>query len=159
MWDNLRLAKGQEMQDLRIVIDSNVLVAAARSKRGASHALLSLLPDPRFQPAVSVPLFAEYRVVLQRPENLLSRSAAQADAFLDYLLSVSHLQEVFYLWRPALPDPNDEIVLELAVAAGCRYIVTHNIRDFRGSERWATEAVTPASFNNLIEERNEQTYD
>jgi hypothetical protein len=58
--------------------------------------------------------------VLLRPENLLQRPPAQAEAFLDFLLSASHLQEVFFRWRPALPDPNDDLLLELAVAAGCR---------------------------------------
>ena len=73
---------------------------------------------------VSVPLFLEYRAVLLRPENLLQRSSVQAEGFLDFLLSASHLQEVFFNWRPALSDPDDDLILELAVAAGCRYVVT-----------------------------------
>lgn len=48
--------------------------------------------------------------------------------------------------RPTLPDPDDDLILELAVAAGCRYIVTHNLRDFRGLERWGVAAVSPADF-------------
>ena len=127
-----------------------MLVAAARSQHGASHALLSCLPDARFEPVVSVPLFVEYRAILLRPENLLQRPAAQAEGFLDGLLSVSHLQEIFFLWRPALPDPKDDMILELAVAAGCRYIVTHNLRDFRGTERWGIAAVPPSDFLRLI---------
>ena len=128
----------------------SVLVAAARSKTGASHELLSRLPDNRFKSVISVPLFAEYCSLLLRPENLLHRSPAQANGFLDFLLAVSHLQEVFFLWRPALPDPNDDLILELAVAAGCRYIVTHNLRDFRGVEKWGIAAVTPGGFLKLI---------
>jgi len=131
---------------MNVVFDTSVLVAAARSRRGASHALLSHLPDARFQPVVSVPLFLEYRAVLLRPENLLGRRAAQAEAFLDFLLSISHLQEVFYLWRPALPDPDDDMILELAVASRCRYIVTHNLRDFRGSQKWGIAAIIPSAF-------------
>lgn len=136
---------------MRIVLDTSVLVAAARSRQGASHALLSMLPDPRFQPSISVPLYIEYRATLLRPEHLVGRSGAQADAFLDYLLSVSHLQKVYYLWRPTLPDPGDDMLLELAVAAGCRYIVTHNLRDFRGVERWGLSATTPAAFLHRLE--------
>jgi predicted nucleic acid-binding protein len=71
--------------------------------------------------------------------------------FLDFLLSVGHLQEVFFAWRPALADPDDDFILELAVAAGCGYIVTHNVRDFRGSEKWGITAVTPADFLKTIE--------
>ena len=136
---------------MKVVLDTSVLVAAARSKSGASHALLARLLDARWQPVVSVPLFCEYRAVLLRPENLLQRPPAQAEAFLDFLLSASHLQEVFFRWRPALPDPNDDLLLELAVAAGCRYIVTHNLRDFRGTEQWGIAALTPVGWLKLIE--------
>lgn len=135
---------------MRIVLDTSVLVAAARSNRGASHALLARLPDAGFQTVISVALFAEYRAVLHRPENLLQRNIPQAERFLDFLISMSHLQEVFYRWRPALPDADDDLILELAVAAGCRYIVTHNLRDFRGMEQWGIAAVTPGDFLKLI---------
>ncbi len=136
---------------MRVVFDTSVLVAAARSRTGASRALLSLLPDPRFQPVISVPVFVEYRAVLLRPENLRQRSAPQAEGFLDYLLSVSHLQPIFFLWRPALPDPDDDLIFELAVAAKARYIVTHNLRHFRGMEKWGIGAVSPSSFLKLLE--------
>jgi predicted nucleic acid-binding protein len=109
------------------------------------------MPDARFQPVVSVPLFIEYRAVLLRPENLLERPPTQAEGFLDFLLWASHLQEVFFLWRPGLPDPDDDLILELAVAAGCRYIVTHNLRDFRGTEKWGIAAVTPGGLLKLIQ--------
>ena len=135
---------------MRIVFDTSVLVAAARSRHGASHALLSRLPDPRFQPVISIPVFVEYRAVLLRPENLLQRSAPQADGFLDFLLSVSHLQEIYFLWRPVLPDPDDDLLFELAVAANARYVVTHNLRDFRGMEKWGIRAVTPSDFLELL---------
>ena len=135
---------------MRVVFDTSVLVAAARSNRGASHALLARLPDAGFQTVISVALFAEYRALLLRPENLLQRTASLAEGFLDFLISTSHLQEVFFRWRPALPDADDDLILELAVAAGCRYIVTHNLRDFRGMEPWRITAVTPGDFLKLM---------
>ena len=135
---------------MKIVLDTSVLVAAARSNRGASYALLARLPDASFQTVISVALFAEYRAVLLRPENLLQRTALQAESFLDFLISTSHLQEVFFRWRPALPDPDDDLILELAVAGSCRYIVTHNLRDFRGMENWGIAAVTPGDFLKLM---------
>jgi putative PIN family toxin of toxin-antitoxin system len=137
---------------MKVVFDTSVLVAAARSKSGASHALLARLPDAGFQTVISVALFAEYRALLLRPENLLHRTAPQAESFLDFLISTSHLQEVFFRWRPALPDPDDDLILELAAAGGCRYIVTHNLRDFRGTEQWGIAAVTPGDFLKLVEE-------
>ena len=81
---------------------------------------------------------------------MLHRSTAQAECFLDFLLSVSHLQEVFFLCRPSLPDLDDDLILELAVAAGCRYIIMHNLRDFRGSEEGGIAAVTPGDFCKLL---------
>ena len=135
---------------MKVVFDTSVLVSATRSKSGASHALLSKLPDASFQTVISVALFAEYRAVLLRPENLLERNALQAEGFLDFMISVSHLQEVFFRWRPELPDPDDDLILELAAAASCRYIVTHNLRDFRGADRWGIGAVPPGEFLKLI---------
>ena len=135
---------------MKVVLDTSVLVAATRSNRGASYALLARLPDEDFRTVISVALFAEYRAVLLRPENLLQRTALQAESFLDFLISTSHLQEVFFRWRPALPDADDDLILELAVAAGCRHIVTHNVRDFRGTETWGIAAMTPGDFLKLI---------
>jgi predicted nucleic acid-binding protein len=55
-------------------------------------------------------------------------------------------QEIFFLWRPYLRDPNDDLILELAVAAGCDAVVTHNTRDFVGAERFGIDVLTPAAF-------------
>jgi hypothetical protein len=60
------------------------------------------------------------------------------------------LQEIHFLWRPFLPDADDDMVLELAFAAGCHYIVTHNVRDFDGSERLGVSAIRPREFLNVI---------
>jgi len=120
---------------IRVVLDTSVLVAAARSLNGAAYAIVSRLPEGAFIPAISVSLFEEYRELLLRPEHRLNRSTHQVEAFLDNLVAFAHLQEVFFLWRPTLPDPDDDLVLEVAVAAGCKYIVTHNLRHFRGVDR------------------------
>ena len=128
-------------------MDTSVLVAAMRSRNGASFQLLSMLPSPRFQTALTVALYTEWQAVLTRPENLPPGATTDmALAFLRYLASISHLQDVHFLWRPFLRDPDDDMVLECAVAAGCRYIVTHNIRDFRRSEDLKVRAITPGDF-------------
>ena len=132
---------------MKIVLDTNVLVAATRSRRGASFELLSLLPDSRFQIALSVGLYTEWQDVLSRAAHLPPGMApGDARAFLRYLASIAHLQDVYYLWRPFLRDPDDDMVLECAVASGSRFLVTHNLRDFQRIETLGVEPITPAGF-------------
>lgn len=134
-----------------MVLDTSVLVAAARSRQGASFALVSSIPSPDFQFCLSVGLYVEWQEVLQRPENLPAGSTREAAAhFLRYLASQAHLQEIHFLWRPFLPDADDDLVLELAFAAKCRHIVTHNAKDFRGSGQLGIAAVSPREFLALI---------
>jgi predicted nucleic acid-binding protein len=136
---------------LRVVLDTSVLVAAARSRRGASFELVSSIPSPAFQPCLSVGLYAEWQEVLTREENLPpGRTPADALGFVRYLASQAHLQEIHFLWRPFLPDADDDMVLELALAAGCAYIITHNASDFRGSEQLGVTALSPREFLELI---------
>jgi predicted nucleic acid-binding protein len=133
------------------VLDTSVLVAAARSRQGASFALVSSIPAPESQPCLSVGLYAEWQDVLIRPENVPPSSTAEdVLGFLRYLAGQAHLQDIHFLWRPFLPDPNDDMVLELAVAAGCRYIFTHNVQDFHGSEQSGVTVLSPGDFLNLI---------
>ena len=106
-----------------------------RANMGASHALVSSIPFPEFQPCLSVSLYMEWQQVLTRDENLSPGRTAVEDtlSYLRYLAGQSHLQEIHFLWRPFLRDANDDLVLELAFAAGCRYLVTHNVKDFHGT--------------------------
>jgi putative PIN family toxin of toxin-antitoxin system len=141
----------QSTGTMRVVLDTNVLVAAARSRNGASFALVSSIPAAEFQPCLSVGLYAEWQDALTRPENLPpGRTVEDALGFVRYLAGQSHLQEIHFLWRPFLPDPDDDMVLELALAAGCEHIITHNLADFRGSEQFGVTALSPRQFLNLI---------
>jgi putative PIN family toxin of toxin-antitoxin system len=136
---------------LRVVLDTNVLVAAVRSRQGASFALVSSIPSPDFQPCLSVGLYAEWQEVMARPENVPpNQTVEDALGFVRYLASQSHLQEIHFLWRPFLPDADDDMVLELAFAASCRHIITHNAKDFEGSQQLGVTAVSPRDFLKLI---------
>ena len=140
---------------MRVVFDTSVIVAAARSRSGASFALVSLIPSPHFQICLSVGLYTEWQDVLTRPEHLPpNQTATDALAFLRFLASQAKLQDIFFLWRPYLSDPDDDMILELAFAAGCRYIVTHNTQDFRGSERLGAEAITPRAFLPILTKKS-----
>jgi predicted nucleic acid-binding protein len=129
-----------------VVLDTNILEAAFQSRRGASFAVLSLVGTGRFEIAVSVPLVLEYEDVLLRRAGEPERPEASVRDLLDYLCSVGKPQPIFFRWRPTLPDPSDDMVLELAVAAGCDAIVTHNRRHFRGADRFGVRVLSPAEF-------------
>lgn len=139
---------------IKIVLDTSVLAAAARSRKGASFALVSSLPHPRFQICLSVAVYTEWQAVLSRLEHLPPGTDVDAVlGFLRYLVGLAHLQDIHFLWRPFLRDPDDDMVLECAVAAGCAYIVTHNIKDFRRTEQLGVRALTPAQFLQILKEK------
>jgi len=135
------------MAGLQIVVDTNVFYAGLRSQRGSSHRLLREIGrTASFRIHLSVPLVLEYEEIAKRHARALGLTHRDIDGILDYLCSVAGLHDIFYLWRPFLPDPEDDMLLELAVEAGCQRIVTFNERDFRGIEQFALRAVTPQEF-------------
>lgn len=133
-----------------VVLDTNVLEAAMRSRRGASFAILSRLGGNDFDVAISVPLVLEYEEVLLRQAGELGRSVESVTDLIDYICRVGKSQQIFFLWRPWLPDPDDDMLLELAVAADCEAIVTHNRRDFRLTSQFGIAVLSPAEFLNRI---------
>ncbi|MBI3834097.1 MAG: PIN domain-containing protein [Planctomycetes bacterium] len=132
------------MRRLTVVLDSNVLEAAMRSRRGASYAVLSAVGTGRFDIALSVPLVLEYEEVLLRQVGKKGRSTKAVQDIIDYLCSVGKRQSIFFLWRPCLTDADDDMLVELAVAAGCDAIVTHNIKDFGPARHFGIRLMTPA---------------
>lgn len=128
------------------MFDTSVLVAAIRSRRGASFELVSRIGTGEFVSAVSVSLVLEYESVLLRHTASSFLDEEDISVLLEYICEVSLHQEVFFLWRPFLRDPGDDLVLELAVAGGCDVIVTHNVRDFVGAESVGVRVLTPGEF-------------
>ena len=135
-----------------VVLDTNVFVAAARSRNGASFALLAALRLNRFRLLVSVPLFLEYEAVLKRPEQLAAgqRNPAMVDAFLDALAIRAVPVHMFFLWRPQLRDAADEMVLETALNGRADALVTFNVNDFDAAAKFALPVHTPADFLQLL---------
>ncbi len=131
---------------MKVVIDTNVLVSALKSKQSASHKLLLTLPDEKFIPNVSVPLFIEYESVAKRAKLISHLNVNDIDSILDYFLSKSSIREIFYLWRPFLKDPKDDLVLEVAVESQSKYIITFNKKDFKDCDKFGIKAVTPQEF-------------
>jgi len=135
-----------------IVLDTNVLVAAFRSKRGASYQLVRLIGLADWRLNVSVALALEYEDVLKRKDMLQEGiTEAEVDAFLDYVFRTANLVPFVLRQRPSLRDPDDERILEVAVQ--CRaMIITHNRRDFVGAERLGVAVRTPAEFLRMLRE-------
>jgi len=129
-----------------VVLDTSVLIAGVRSRGGASFQLLSRIGTGAFDIAVSVPLVLEYEDALMRHLPATALNGGDVQDLIDYICSVAVPHEVFYLWRPNLRDPGDDLVLELAVAANCDAIVTHNVRDFAGVSRFGLRLLTPGEF-------------
>ena len=119
------------------VLDTDVLVAAFRSDRGASRQLLLAALDRRFELLLSVPLMLEYEAVLTRPEHLAAcgLSAGDIERVLDDLASIARQVRLAFRWRPRLSDANDDMVLETAVNGNAGAIVTFNQRDFEEARR------------------------
>ena len=110
----------------QVVIDTNVLVAALLSNRGASHRLLNLVGDRRWRINLSVPLVLEHEQTLKRVCVAGDLNAGDIDGVLHFLCANPSLRLIFFLWRPLLRDPNDHFVLELAVESRADFLITFN---------------------------------
>lgn len=140
------------MFPIQIILDTNILDAALRSRNGASFLLLSLLPSEKFVLNVSVPLILEYEDVLKRSTAELNFTIEEMDQLLDGICAMANRHDVFYLWRPLLRDPGDDLILELAVKANCNYIVTYNKQDFEGVEAFGVNVIDSREFLQIIGE-------
>lgn len=136
---------------LQVVIDTNVLLAGLLSSRGASYQVIRLLGQEYFEINISVPLVLEYESVVKRHLEDLPINEGDVEDFIDYICSIANAHQIYYIWRPTLRDPNDEMILELAVTAGCDAIITFNKRDFRGCEQFGLRLLTPLELLREIE--------
>jgi putative PIN family toxin of toxin-antitoxin system len=127
----------------RIILDTNVLVSALRSRRGASFKVLTLIGRNLFQLSISVPLVLEYESTAKRVSKRVGLTYSDIDDIVDYICKVAEHRDIYYLWRPFLKDPKDDMVLEVAVESESEFIVTHNVRDFTGIEQFGLEAIVP----------------
>jgi predicted nucleic acid-binding protein len=108
--------------------------------------LLSLVGTGAFEICVSVPLVLEYEEIAKRHALAFGLADEDIDDVLDYLCQVADRRRIHFLWRPYLKDLEDDMILELAVEAECSVIVTHNVRDFAGLERFGIRAIGPRKF-------------
>jgi putative PIN family toxin of toxin-antitoxin system len=134
---------------MKIVMDTDVLIAGMRSPSGASAELLRRARRSEIDIAASVSLFMEYEAVCSRPEHLSAAGfdQQQLQVFLDGLAFIVKPVEVHFLWRPQLRDPADELVLEAAVNASANALLTFNLRHFSGvANRFQLNVMPPGEF-------------
>jgi len=137
----------------KVVLDTSVLIAAIRSDRGASRQLLEAALEGRLTPLISVPLFLEYEAVMKRPEHLeaAGMSISDVDEILAALIQVAVSVAFAFMLRPRLTDPQDEMVLDTAANGRADFLVTLNVRDFRGqSGQFGFEIVSPLEMWRLL---------
>ncbi|HTD29545.1 MAG TPA: putative toxin-antitoxin system toxin component, PIN family [Xanthomonadaceae bacterium] len=132
---------------MKLVLDTDVIVAALRSPAGASAELLRLARKGRVALAISVPLFLEYEAqcTLREHRTAAGLTLAQARLFVDTLAVICEPVVSHYLWRPQLRDPGDEMVLEAAINGGVDALATFNHRDFGDApSRFGVELLFPS---------------
>lgn len=132
---------------MRLVIDTDVLVAAMRSPKGASAALFALVLDQQAVLILSATLALEYEATCTRPIHLTAAQLTEEEAveLMEAIIDVAELAKVHYKWRPQLLDPGDELVLEAAVNGGADAIVTFNRKDYAAAPaRFGIELLSPA---------------
>jgi predicted nucleic acid-binding protein len=138
-----------------VVVDTNVLVAAFRSSLGASYSLLQTVEKRQWRPVISPALALEYESVLKRHVGELGLNLGDIDDFVEYFCSRGKLAQIYFHWRPTLPDPDDDRILEVAVRAGSP-IVTFNVKDFRGSEGFGIRTIKPGELLAIIEDQRDK---
>ena len=127
----------------RIILDTNVLYAGLYSSRGASFKILQAIEEGKLKMVLSTTLLFEYEDILKKNQVALGLSNQEIEKVLDYFCMKSEHQKIYFLWRPYLPDPKDDHLLELAIASETKLIVTHNAKDFKGVEEFGIRSIAP----------------
>jgi len=133
---------------MNLVVDTNVVIAGLRSRRGASFQIVSAMLQNRIGFLISVPLLLEYEEVMKRtdPDLLPHFTNIEKDVFLNGFATFGKQPRIFYLWRPFLRDPDDDMLVELAVAGSASHIVTSNTSDFDRVKSLGITVSTPQRF-------------
>ena len=132
---------------MKVAFDTDVIVAALRSRSGASNALLHALSAGQIEAVASVPMMLEYEAILMRPEQrqATGMSVQDVNIFLDTLALLIIPVMPYFLWRPQLRDPDDEMVLDAAINGGAKAVITFNVQDFLpASTQFNVQVLTPA---------------
>jgi putative PIN family toxin of toxin-antitoxin system len=139
---------------MRVVLDTSVVAAGFRSKRGASNTLLQLVAQKKLRMLASPTLVLEYEDVLMRPEQRLAHgfTEAQVARSLAALATLIEPVDIHFRWRPQTADPGDEMVLEAALNGRADALVTFSLRDFAmAASRFGLAVATPGEILERME--------
>jgi putative PIN family toxin of toxin-antitoxin system len=136
---------------MQVVIDTNVFIAGLRSKFGASHEILRLLPNQKWESNISIPLLLEYEEVAHRERLALNLDAKEIEKSLKAISAYSNHRVTHFKW-PVTKDRDDEMVIEVAISARCEYIITFNTRDFARAREFGIRVVTPGEFLDRVKD-------
>ena len=142
---------------MRVVLDTSVIIASLRSNAGAAAEVIRLSLTGHFTVLMDYKLACEYRDVAIRPQHLIAgrKTAAEAMLVLDAIESIAEPVLIVVRHRPLSQDPDDDMVVDVAINGGADAIVTNNIRHFRlAAERFGIPAVTPAELLRLLVKEN-----
>jgi putative PIN family toxin of toxin-antitoxin system len=134
------------MKSLLAIIDTNVLLSGLKSRKGQSYKLLQKLLNNEFEIAISVPIILEYEAILKKKLDKTIYSEEDIESVINYLCKIGKQVKIFYLWRPFLKDPFDDHIIEAALTANCKYIITYNKKDFMEVEQFGIRVLTPYDF-------------
>jgi putative PIN family toxin of toxin-antitoxin system len=137
----------------KIVLDTNIIISALKSRQGAANKLLSILGGEKYISCVSVPLVLEYEEVIGRIFPKMPKS--DINDLLDYICKQSLKSPIYYLWRPVLKDPKDDMILEIAVASSADAIVTYNVKDFLPTKDFGIALASPKEILFTVGVKNE----
>src|SRR2546430_9681372 len=137
----------------RVVVDTSVVVAARRTRKGPGNAVLGLVAERRLQLLATPPLFLEYEDVLKRADQRMANglSLEQIDEFLAELAAHVEPVDLHFMWRPQVRDPGDEMVLEAAINGDADALITYNVSDFAvAADRFAVRVLRPAEILKMV---------
>ncbi len=136
----------------KVVIDTNVFISSLKSNLGTSYKLLYKVSKKKYEQNISPALIFEYESVAKKNSIDIALTDLEIDSILDMICNWSTKCQIFFLWRPFLRDPKDDFVLELAIESESDFIITFNVNDFKGVEKFGVKAITPKKFLKLIGE-------
>ena len=136
----------------QIVIDTNVILAGLKSKKGASYKLLTILNDQRFQINISTTLVFEYEEILKREQQKIGLNNEDIDNFINGICYLANHHQLFYIWRPLAKDKDDDFLIDLALKCQAQFIVSYNQKDLQPVEKFGISILTPKQFLQLLGE-------